>query len=179
MFDGVTLSTENYENLLVSWATQPLQPSVIFDGGYSTYCSDEAATAKAHMIAPHGWTITDGGRNCPPPPNFPITAPDLTPETDTGLSDSDDFTTDNTPDFYVDCSTAGNTVSLYTDNPAPGTAVGSYVCITDGIEFASVTTTLSAGVHNSTYTDNDANGESGHSPSLAVTIDTIMMSGFE
>jgi surface protein len=177
MFGGVTLSTANYDSLLEGWGAQALQPGVTFSGGNSTYCSAAAAAARAKMIASDSWAITDGGEACPPA--SPIVAPDLTPASDTGVSDSDNFTTDNIPDFYVDCSTAGNTIMLYTDNPVANTAVGSYICIADGIETASVATPLIAGVHNVTYTDSDANGESGHSPSLAVTIDTIFASGFE
>ena len=179
MFAGTGLSTTNYDRLLTGWNTQTLKPSVTFSGGNSTYCSTDAIAARANMISTHGWAITDGGNYCPPVPDTPITAPDLTPETDTGVSDTDDFTADNTPDFFVDCSAAGNTITLYSDYPSPDTPIGSYICITDGMEIASATATLPAGVHNITYTDSDVNGESGHSPSLAVTIDTIMASGFE
>jgi hypothetical protein len=106
-------------------------------------------------------------------------SPDLSPETDTGVSDSDNFTTDNTPDFYVDCSTAGNTATLYMDNPVVNTAIGTHLCTTTETEVATVTAALPAGMHDVTYTLLNGRGESGHSPSLAVTIDTIFTSGFE
>ena len=64
MFNGVTLSTANYESLLIGWNAQQLWPGVVFDGGNSNYCSAEAATARANMIASDGWTITDGGQPC-------------------------------------------------------------------------------------------------------------------
>ena len=180
MFTGVTLSTQNYDSLLTGWSKQVLQPGVSFSGGNSTYCTPDAIAARASMIASDSWVITDGGQACPPqPPDSPAIPPDLTPETDTGISDSDDFTTDSTPNFYVDCSVASNTITLYTDNPVANTAVGLYTCVTNGIETASVSIPLVAGIHNITYTDSNADGESGHSPSLAVTIDTIFASGFE
>ena len=179
MFTFVTLSTSNYESLLVGWDDQVLQSGVPFSGGDSTYCSAAATAARANMIASDSWVITDGGQYCSSVPDNPLTAPDLTPETDTGVSDSDNFTTINTPDFYVDCSAASNTITLYTDNPVADTAIGSYICISDGIEIASVSAPLPAGIHNVSYTDKDDNGESGHSPHLAVTIDLIFAGGFE
>ena len=64
MFHGVMLSTANYDALLNGWDIQTLQHNVIFDGGYSKYCS--GVTARAHMISSDGWTITDGGEGCAP-----------------------------------------------------------------------------------------------------------------
>jgi len=177
MFAGVTLSTINYENLLIGWDNQALNADVRFSGGNSTYCSAQAAAARANMIASDFWEITDGGQACPPA--APNLAPDLTPESDTGISDSDDFTTDNTPDFYVECSAIGHTVTLYSDNPTAKTVLGSHLCLTAGVETAAVTNALRAGLHNVTYTYTNVDGESGHSPSLAVTIDLIFSDGFE
>ncbi len=59
MFDGVTLSTANYDALLNGWSTQTLQPNVDFHAGYNTYC----ATAARDILtnAPNNWTVTDGG----------------------------------------------------------------------------------------------------------------------
>jgi surface protein len=65
MFMGVKLSTDNYEGLLVGWGSQELQPNVFFDGGQSTYCSDESATARANMVENDLWSISDGGLECP------------------------------------------------------------------------------------------------------------------
>jgi len=45
MFNYITLSTANYESLLIGWEAQVLQAGVIFSG----------------MIAADGWFITDGG----------------------------------------------------------------------------------------------------------------------
>ena len=59
MFDGTTLSTANYDALLIGWNAQNLKQNVEFSGGNSTYCA--GAAARANMIASKGWTITDGG----------------------------------------------------------------------------------------------------------------------
>ena len=64
MFTGVTLSTSNYDSLLIGWDAQSLNMGVVFAGGNSTYCSAAAVTARANMIAQDAWVITDGGL-CP------------------------------------------------------------------------------------------------------------------
>ena len=154
---------------------------VNFGAGNSKYCSEAANAARADLITSDSWAIKDGGRECPPPAD-PSSAPDLTPASDTGVSNSDNITSNNTPDFYVECSDVGNTITLYTNNPAANTTAGSHVCVTVGTETASVTQGLSSGVHHITYTDQNGIGESGHSPSLNVTIelpDLIFKHGFE
>ncbi|WP_033961693.1 BspA family leucine-rich repeat surface protein [Psychroserpens jangbogonensis] len=65
MFDAVTLSTSNYENILIAWNNLTLQNGVDFHGGNSKYCSVAATTARANMIASDGWSITDGGLETP------------------------------------------------------------------------------------------------------------------
>ena len=65
MFAGVTLSTANYESLLVGWNKQSVQPNVTFNGGNSTFCSAAAYTAWDNLMASDGWTILDGGQDCP------------------------------------------------------------------------------------------------------------------
>jgi len=65
MFLGVTISTENYDSLLIGWDAQVLQTGVPFTGGNSTYCSDPAVAARANMIASDSWSIVDGGQSCP------------------------------------------------------------------------------------------------------------------
>ncbi len=61
MFIGVTLSTSNYDALLIGWDTQNLQSGINFHGGNSLYCAGEAA--RTNMINNDGWTITDGGKD--------------------------------------------------------------------------------------------------------------------
>ena len=61
MFAGVTLSTANYNALLVGWEAQVEKPNVTFSGGNSTYNAGAPATAKA-ALQTNGWIITDGGQ---------------------------------------------------------------------------------------------------------------------
>jgi surface protein len=56
---GATLSTANYDALLIGWDAQALNPSVAFGGGNSKYCA--GAAARGQMISSDGWTINDGG----------------------------------------------------------------------------------------------------------------------
>ena len=60
MFNNITLSTENYSNMLISWSSLNLQPDVEFDGGQSQY-NALATDARESIINTFGWTITDGG----------------------------------------------------------------------------------------------------------------------
>jgi gliding motility-associated-like protein len=63
MFANVTLSTANYDALLIGWNAQSLLPNVTFSGGFSKYCTGE--TARTNMITIDGWLITDGGLDSP------------------------------------------------------------------------------------------------------------------
>ncbi|MFK7782003.1 BspA family leucine-rich repeat surface protein [Psychroserpens sp.] len=65
MFLFITLSTPNYENMLIAWNNLTLQNNVNFHGGGSKYCSIEATAARANMIASDGWSIIDGGLDPP------------------------------------------------------------------------------------------------------------------
>ncbi|MCF6226241.1 MAG: BspA family leucine-rich repeat surface protein [Xanthomonadales bacterium] len=176
MFAGIALSTANYESLLVGWNAQALQSRVFFSGGYSRYCSDEADAARTNMWVSYRWSITDSGRRfCPPA--TPVVAPDLTPATDTGVSNSDDITANSSPEFAVVCSAIGNTINLYTNLPAENTAIGTHVCTSVGAEIAVTTVVLIDSTHTISYVDHQNGVPSGQSPSLAVTIDTIVTAG--
>ena len=127
MFDGVTLSNANYDNLLIGWNTQTLQSGVTFHGGNSQYCLGE--TARANMIANDSWTITDGGSTggagCSP---FVMTIKTDNP----GTSNNMQFTIPvlgTTPNYNVDwgdnstsAGVAGNITHTYA---TPGTYVVS------------------------------------------------------
>ena len=68
MFDNVTLSTANYDNLLLSWSQLSLQPNLIFHAGDSKYSID-AVDARNHIVTTFGWNIIDGGpQSCPSAP---------------------------------------------------------------------------------------------------------------
>jgi len=54
------ISTINYDETLISWASQDVSLNQSVDFGSSKY-SYEAAAAKQTLIDTYGWTITDGG----------------------------------------------------------------------------------------------------------------------
>jgi hypothetical protein len=57
-----TLSTANYDSLLIGWDANTHNNTVTLTAGNSTYSAavSAAATARANLVA-DGWTITDGG----------------------------------------------------------------------------------------------------------------------
>lgn len=132
MFANVTLSTSNYDALLMSWNALTLQSNVPFHGGNSKYCA--GASARANIIASDGWTITDGGSEDASPPvavclditvpldgtgNGSITATLL----DGGATD--DCTTANDLSFSLsqqtfDCSDIGSTTVTLTVTDVAG-----------------------------------------------------------
>ena len=62
MFEGVTLSTANYDSLLIGWSQLDLKSNVPFSGGSSKYSAGAAATARGILTGTFGWIITDGGQ---------------------------------------------------------------------------------------------------------------------
>jgi surface protein len=68
MFGGITLSTANYDSLLIGWSALTLQNGVAFDGGNSSYC--EGASARQSIINNFGWNISDAGIACLSPDAF-------------------------------------------------------------------------------------------------------------
>ena len=72
MFDGVTLSIENYDALLIGWATDSsgtpnddiddIPTNIDFHGGLSNFCSSESA--RNILLNTHNWGIIDGGLDC-------------------------------------------------------------------------------------------------------------------
>ena len=61
MFMWVTLSTQNYDSLLIGWSKLSLQNGVTFNGGISKYSSD-AADERQSIINNFNWAIYDGGQ---------------------------------------------------------------------------------------------------------------------
>jgi len=61
MLSGVTLSTANYDALLIGWAALDLYDGLSFNGGSSKYSSGTAATARQSIIDDDSWSISDGG----------------------------------------------------------------------------------------------------------------------
>ena len=71
MFDNVGLSTDNYDATLNGWnflspGETQIPQNLTFEGGNSQFCQSE--TERQNLIETHGWTITDGGLNCPERP---------------------------------------------------------------------------------------------------------------
>ena len=60
MFYGVTLSTSNYDDLLIGWAAQSVIHRVTFHAGDSKY-SSVANEARNYLESDSSWSITDGG----------------------------------------------------------------------------------------------------------------------
>jgi len=63
MLNGTTLSTANYDALLIAWEGQVEQTSVTFHGGNAlfTKATSPAETARGVLINTSSWSITDGG----------------------------------------------------------------------------------------------------------------------
>ncbi|MDM8564070.1 BspA family leucine-rich repeat surface protein [Candidatus Halobeggiatoa sp. HSG11] len=107
MFLNVTLSTANYNALLVGWDSLALQPNVNFHGGNSQYtCSSAADTARANMtnIVGDNWTITDGG--CITPTG------NLLVDTLGDINDGDNSVGNNTLREAITYATAGDTITF-------------------------------------------------------------------
>jgi surface protein len=62
MLTNSGLSVTEYDNLLMGWAAQPLQPNVVLDATGLQYCN--GVTARQSIITNFGWTIIDNGSNC-------------------------------------------------------------------------------------------------------------------
>ena len=100
-------------------------------------------------------------------PGRPIPTPDLTAKSDSGSSNTDNFTSVTTPTFSGTAE-AGATVTVYAD----GAAVGSGIA-TGGTSTRCTASTLTAVVHSITAkaTDVAAATRAGPRPALSVTID--------
>jgi len=59
---GVTLSVENYDNILIKWSNLNLQNGLFFDAGNSNYCDSDSS--RQNIIDNYNWTIVDGGLKC-------------------------------------------------------------------------------------------------------------------
>ncbi|MHA1720422.1 MAG: BspA family leucine-rich repeat surface protein [Promethearchaeota archaeon] len=62
MFWESSLSTPNYDSLLIGWSALTLQLSVSFTAGNSKYSIGAATTARNILTGTYTWTISDGGQ---------------------------------------------------------------------------------------------------------------------
>ena len=155
--DGVTFDITLNEPPLTPPGTPPSGPYSVFFTAAQLPALDGDYLATAVIISKVGGLA---GTESPPfpltldrtAPATPAGAPDMTPATDTGISNSDDTTADNTPSFTINPPGTGETPSLYVD--------GAKVAAT----FDAVTHTLTPtnpiadGTHSITYTLTDAVG---------------------
>ena len=133
---------------------------ILIAGRFTTY----NGTNSFHL-ARLGDTVTPPP---PPPPNTtpaPTTAPDMTAATDTGSSNTDNITTDATPDFATTC-ISGSLVTLYID----GVAIPQTGSCVNGVATITLVTPLTTSSHNVTYTQKVNNIESGYAPALPIVI---------
>ena len=131
---------------------------ILIAGRFTTY----NGTNSFHL-ARLGDTITP-----PPPPDTtpsPTTAPDMTAATDTGSSNTDNITTDATPDFATTC-ISGSLVTLYVD----GVSIPQTAACVNGAATITLVTPLTTSSHNVTYTQRVNNIESGYAPVLPIVI---------
>ena len=73
MFDGVTLSTTNYDLLLNAWVLLSLQKNVLFNAGSSKYSYGFPTISRNKItnVNNYNWTIIDGGQD---PTTIPASA---------------------------------------------------------------------------------------------------------
>ncbi|MCB1734841.1 MAG: DUF4347 domain-containing protein [Gammaproteobacteria bacterium] len=142
--------------------------SLSLNGGTLRDATDNAATLTHAAVADNANYLVDTSA-----PTAPATAPDLATGSDTGTSESDNITSDNTPTFTggPGSGVADDTVTIY----ANGIAVGSATVAGDG-SYSVTTGLLSNGSYSITARFSDAAGnESGNSPALSpVVIDTAV-----
>jgi hypothetical protein len=103
------------------------------------------------------------------PPDAPDTAPDLVEGSDTGVSNEDNITSDNTPTFTGAC-TDGDTVHLYSNHSLD--SVGSYTCSAENSYFVTSSSLANGGHDMSIIFSDPAGNTSTASTALTITIDT-------
>lgn len=152
----------------------PITPTQVCSGGVYTI-TPGSAIADGNHNATVTFTNTNGVSAPSSPLAFTIDTaapsapgtPDMTAATDTGSSNSDNITKNNTPAFTGSC-TNGETISLYVD----GSLSGVQTC-SGGTYTITVSSSLTDGSHSVTATATDVAGnESSPSSGLTITIDT-------
>lgn len=139
LFKDVTLSTDNYNNLLIGWAGQTVNNDINFNGGNSRYSPGAAAEARAILTGTYNWTITDGGES-----NV-LAVSTLSPSEITA------FTANAGGEIFADggsAVTARGVVWHTSENPTI-TANTGYT--TDGTGVGAFTSSITGLAHSSTY----------------------------
>lgn len=102
------------------------------------------------------------------PPTIPGT-PDLVPASDTGTSDSDNITSDITPQFVGTCG-QGDTITI--QSSVNGVQVPSVICSANRYDIT-LASNLSEVTHNISAMATDTAGNTSTSPGLVVVIETL------
>ena len=155
--DGTTVLGTTVADGSGNWSITPSVP--LTDGLHSFTTKQTDISGNTSLASgPLDVTIDTGVPGTP-------SAPDLTASSDTGLSNSDDYTNETAPEFAVSVP-ASHTASLYVDGvKVPATLVGGVLAPDNPV---------GDGPHTITYTVTDpAGNESSQSPGLAITIDTV------
>lgn len=138
---------------LIEGTIYSVQVTALDTSGNESACSNEDSAAA----------LPDPVDTTPP---APPSTPDLAAASDTGLSSTDNITTDTTPTF-TGTAEAGSTVRIFSDGGQVGSGPAT------GGAYSITTSALSPGTHSITATATDAAGNtSSPSGALSVTIDT-------
>ena len=169
---GTQLPTQHYDRLLDAWSAQvDTNNSIIaknsFGAGASMYCMAEPA--RDNLTGTHLWLIDDDGKDCS------SVAPDLVDSADDGFSNVDDNTSVTTPTFSVYCAQANAQVKLYSDKVGFSAPIGSHICLNEGYEEITATTSLADTSHEISFSNTLPSATEGaRSPILNIVIDTSL-----
>ena len=61
MLDGVTMSVQNYDDILIGWARLPILPYSVIMGVINSHYSEAAAGYRQYLFDNYGWGIIDAG----------------------------------------------------------------------------------------------------------------------
>ncbi len=133
MLNGVTLSTANYNSMLISWAAQNVQNGVNFHAGNSKYSPGQAADARDILTGTYGWIITDGAES-----NVPVLSTlDISEFTATTAIAGGDVTSDGgspvTARGVVWSTTINPTTTLNNGKTEDGTGMGTFISSITGL----------------------------------------------
>jgi surface protein len=160
MFTLVTLSTPNYDNLLLSWSQLTLQTGVSFHAGNSKY-SNAAVDARQSIITNFTWTITDGGS--------------ATPGTFTLISNAETPDTDGSFNLTWSSSGGANNYSVYRHSSYITEINGSVTLLLD--EITDLTLDLSGYLDGTYYFIVVANNTYGDTLSNCITVVVVLIPG--
>jgi surface protein len=142
MLDGSALSTDNYNNLLIGWASQTtIQVEIPFGAANISYNSVSAKSAHDYLTTTQGWSITDGGYT------GVVSSPNILFTVDVSSSDlSITLPVTGSVNVTIDWND-GNSEPFSTNNPSHTYATaGTYI-----ISLSGTFTNLNTNTGNSTY----------------------------